>query len=757
MHTTRMPVPLLPWFVSASALIAVLGQPASAQEVAADENVRPVSGLGSGFGAMLDRVHFDRPGDGALWARGATYKARFDGSGATYVPFLGSEAPRSFPVRFALEEVLLGGQRLQLATEVEPELEGNRVSFDRGSLVELYDLETGSMEQLFWFEDLPNAGELVLRIGIESELRGAALLDGNGAFEFGNECGAVRYGEATLVDGRGRRAALETRLVEGAIEIRLSAELVQRSRLPLLVDPVISTFAVADSLTSSIGGDVAAHPRSGGACYVWQEVFSGTDNDVVSMMVDARGAAVPGSLFFVDVTTQPWEWPRIAYAHGTDRFMIVAEAVSAGVPGVSARYRSASGLTTGQIRIDSLGEEPDVGGDTFERFCVVEVDSGNVWSRLYSYTGEALAGWTLLSDPSSSNSRPAISNSSGFGSASNLGWTVAWRRTASSQSGIWGSQLWRSGGVRLPAFPMATATDRVYDNPTVSTLLDSAAPIIEYLGAWQSRPVAGGDWEIEYQVFRGNGKVGPTYRASTAYDDTSPSADSDGSSFVLAWTAAQGIGALDPRRIQARILEYRGGLPVTSLVYDVATSPINTGVHVTSDRGAAGSPHSFWFAWVKRGYYSLWGDLMGARFLTDGFGGVYCPGRPNSVGPGATIQGLGSRSLHRRDFRLRSAGCPPHQPGLFFFGPSQIDLPFGEGRRCVGGSLVRIAPPTYVDGGGVAERLLDPGASYWSALFAGSPALNFQFWYRDPGVDSDHDGTPEGFNYSAAIQIELLP
>ena len=34
----------------------------------------------------------------ALWIRGDTYKASFGTEGATYVPFLGSRAPKDYPV-----------------------------------------------------------------------------------------------------------------------------------------------------------------------------------------------------------------------------------------------------------------------------------------------------------------------------------------------------------------------------------------------------------------------------------------------------------------------------------------------------------------------------------------------------------------------------------------------------------------------------------------------------------------------------------
>lgn len=49
----------------------------------------------------ITRVQFDRPrADEPLWAMGAAWKASFDGSGFTTIPFFGSSAPRNFPLRF---------------------------------------------------------------------------------------------------------------------------------------------------------------------------------------------------------------------------------------------------------------------------------------------------------------------------------------------------------------------------------------------------------------------------------------------------------------------------------------------------------------------------------------------------------------------------------------------------------------------------------------------------------------------------------
>jgi hypothetical protein len=439
--------------------------------------------------------------------------------------------------------------------------------------------------------------------------------------------------------------------------------------------------------------------------------------------------------------------------------MIVAEAEFSGTPGVSARYRSATALLGAQLRIDNFGRTPDVGGSASTHggnFCIVEEDGGRIWAIVYNAFGAAVAGWIQLTSSGLTCTNPSISNSTGRGSISARPWNIVWTRTSTPSPGVYGAQITHSGGILNSAFSMRIDGSRQYARPTVSPMLDGQSGALEYLAAWQSRPIAGGDWDIEYQIFRGPGPVGPPYRGSGSYNDVDPSVDSDGSTFLLAWSAAQGISGNSPKQLLARTLEYRGGLPVSSLVFPILTSPLNTDVRVASDASAGGSPQEFWAAWEWRGIVASNSHVYGAKIETEGFGHVYCPGRPNSVGSGATIRATGSRSLYYQDFSLRSSACPSNRAGLFFFGPTQINLPFGEGRRCVGGNLRRILPPVFTTSAGSAERRLDPGSNHWSAFSAGAPGLNFQFWYRDPGVDSDGDGTAEGWNLSAAIQVEFL-
>ena len=113
-------------------------------------------------------------------------------------------------------------------------------------------------------------------------------------------------------------------------------------------------------------------------------------------------------------------------------------------------------------------------------------------------------------------------------------------------------------------------------------------------------------------------------------------------------------------------------------------------------------------------------------------GANFCTATPNSTGQPASISGVGSARVSDQDVTLVASGLPaPGTPGLFFFGPTQIQTPFGDGFRCAGGMTRRVQPPAFASGALSTSRTLDFNAFYGQDFVAGA-SLNFQFWYRDP-------------------------
>lgn len=111
---------------------------------------------------------------------------------------------------------------------------------------------------------------------------------------------------------------------------------------------------------------------------------------------------------------------------------------------------------------------------------------------------------------------------------------------------------------------------------------------------------------------------------------------------------------------------------------------------------------------------------------------TYCVTSPNSNGSGALIGSTGTASVAANDLVLTVTGAAVNKPGIFFYGSNQVQIPFGNGFRCAGGTTIRL-PVIGTNASGNASFPLDstdppgPGGTIHSG-----ETWNFQFWYRDP-------------------------
>jgi hypothetical protein len=132
-----------------------------------------------------------------------------------------------------------------------------------------------------------------------------------------------------------------------------------------------------------------------------------------------------------------------------------------------------------------------------------------------------------------------------------------------------------------------------------------------------------------------------------------------------------------------------------------------------------------------------------------------CAGAPNSVGAGVSLSTSGSPSVGANDLILRAEEGIPGQFGVFFYGPNNATIPFGDGTLCVAGGTYRLQPPQAFDGAGAQQRALDmtqaPASAGAGQIFPGS-TWYFQLWYRDP-----QGPLGSGFNLSAGLQVDFCP
>ena len=128
-------------------------------------------------------------------------------------------------------------------------------------------------------------------------------------------------------------------------------------------------------------------------------------------------------------------------------------------------------------------------------------------------------------------------------------------------------------------------------------------------------------------------------------------------------------------------------------------------------------------------------------------GTPFCIRSSNSVSiDGSSISAVGSTSLASEDVTLRASNAPD-QPAVFYFGPDQTLLPFGNGFRCVTGSVVRL--PIVMGSAGMFEYSID-FAAYGPAL-ASMGTAQFQCWFRDPAAGG------LAFNLSDGLEIVFTP
>lgn len=163
--------------------------------------------------------------------------------------------------------------------------------------------------------------------------------------------------------------------------------------------------------------------------------------------------------------------------------------------------------------------------------------------------------------------------------------------------------------------------------------------------------------------------------------------------------------------------------------------------------------HVLWIAWQRD-------DPAGEVFFStsdiqiedpSGPGDSYCVSAPHSDSPsGAAISALGSQSVAANDLILRAWPAPQGQPGIFFHGSAQTQLPFGDGFRCVDANLLRIGPPAFSDLSGAIVIPLDNTTPAGAGVVAGA-TRHFQAWFRDPAAGGAN------FNFSDALSITFTP
>jgi hypothetical protein len=133
-------------------------------------------------------------------------------------------------------------------------------------------------------------------------------------------------------------------------------------------------------------------------------------------------------------------------------------------------------------------------------------------------------------------------------------------------------------------------------------------------------------------------------------------------------------------------------------------------------------------------------------------------GCSNSTGQGAILAACGSGSVTTDDLQIELTHCPPHKSTLLFMGGAQVNAPFADGIRVVGGGAPGIYRFGIVQSDATGEAMRGPGLVSQSQAFHSNGRIqagevwNFQVWYRDPAGPCGHLS-----NYSNGVQVAFTP
>jgi len=210
-----------------------------------------------------------------------------------------------------------------------------------------------------------------------------------------------------------------------------------------------------------------------------------------------------------------------------------------------------------------------------------------------------------------------------------------------------------------------------------------------------------------------------------------------------------GIAGCDPQGVQG-----------TSLNLDSGIAGAETVVMSWED-GCADSGSSELWPIVGGGHAPLLSNLFQGLVLDwlfehpkPGFGINYCTSTPTSLGEASTIRAEGSPSIAANDLELVATQVDAGQFGLFYYGPAAIELPFGNGTRCVGsgGASVFRLPITTADPGNELRTSVDYDAPPdLAGQISSGDTWYFQGWFRDPEAGGSL------FDLSDGLRIEFTP
>ena len=364
----------------------------------------------------------------------------------SFVPFLGADAPRNFPVTLRVESVRNGAQALDLAKS-GPGSPRWRSDHDRSrKRGRALHGRADSRRTAVPVREVRRFGRSDVRLAVETEL--GVTPDRRRRLEFANDRGGVRYGRPEVVDATGRKAAMESSWHDGAIELRFREAFLAEASFPVTIDPTLLTFGLPSGgpFFADFPPDVAYDLASDLYAVVYEEVYSATDHDVFVRTINALGTTVATD--YVDFTSSFWAAPKIANNRIAAQFLAVAEKTLSGgaivifgrtVPADESDRRWAPSSRSAEPSSASRATPTSAATRALIRRPIT-ASAGNRRSRKHQRLLQPRPGrparLVIQHNPSpfagvstaNTNSKPSISKSNGNGTRGTQNWIVVFQR-----------------------------------------------------------------------------------------------------------------------------------------------------------------------------------------------------------------------------------------------------------------------------------------------------------------------------------------
>lgn len=669
------------------------------------------------------------------WVRSPQFKARVASNGIKFVPFLGSQAARNWPLRMSLAGVTVDGASLEILPPTPLERTETRLVQSRGVITERWDFEEAGVEQSFLIEG-PHVGELRVAVDIETDLRGIELERG---LRFEGPDGGVQLSGAVAIDAAGRKLDLESEW-DGTRWVHvIPAPFIDGVAWPLIVDPLIWSFGIDAFGADSKEASSAYSHHNSSFLVVYEDSFSAADIDLYATHIRLDGSDIAEG--YLDSTDESWRNPDVASAGKKPRFAVVAEVSTA--MGTELRgliYLGGTSNPGAPFLVEPApASRPRIGGDLIDRSLVVfnkgGGGAGDVQGRLIFSDG-AVGGLIDLSVGAGDDSLATISHSNGDTGPSGAAWCVGFLRDTPSGGEVWAMQVGRDGAVMEPP-SLVYQGSAPPSSLTVSSPLRQAGPKT-YLITWLID--LGLHDDILACVYRDGAAGGSTNLSleglpgASASDDEIPlQVDSAGEGFALLWTD----------RFLASIDHYFTSLDLVGDSVCVGESlelpDFSGSVQWTSpDLAPRTAPGSSEYL-ITGHFFELYSgfNIIGAYYATPGscLGEVYCSANTNSTGFDAAIQAAGS-GVAGEPLQLGARRLPPGQFGYFLASQATgSGMPAGsEGNLCLGGTIARFqADPLNSGSYGEVATTVDTTALPFSppVSVASGETYYFTYWYRD--------------------------